>query len=223
MHSGFPTQLNFFNTKKIIQVACGDYHSLALDESGNVYSWGGGGVNYNRGQCGHDNIKDIETPKLIEFFNQEKHKERHKNDKSTQVEKIEKPIQIECGGYHSIVLTESNKLFGFGKSTLGQCGFGEFEDSYIPRIIPFNKKYEVFEKNNTIENNQEKNLIRKEFTEDKKKESYIIIKDVKCGGNHTMVLTNSGRVYTFGHGINGQLGLGNTKNYCSPTLVKTIV
>jgi len=211
LHAGIPTQLNFFNTKKIIQVACGDYHSLALDISGNIYSWGGGGANYNRGQCGHDNTKDIETPKLIEFFNQ-----------SSKIQ-TEKPIMIACGGYHSIVKCQKKTLYGFGKSTLGQCGIGEFEDSYVPRLITFNKKFEAFEKDNTIENNDEKIRIRKEFAEDKNKESLIEIQDIKCGGNHTIMLSKNGRVYMFGHGINGQLGLGNTKNYCSPMLVKSVI
>ena len=210
-HVGKPTRLNFFQYKKIIQVACGDHHSLALDENGNTYSWGGGGINYNRGQCGHGNTKDIDAPKLIDFFNQ-----------SSKLQ-VEKPVKVACGGYHSIILCESNKLYGFGKSTTGQCGIGEFEDSYIPKVITFNKRYEVYEKSNNLENNAEKDLIRKEFAEDKNKESFIIIKDIKCGGNHTIILTQSGRVYMFGHGINGQLGLGNTKNYCSPVIVKSII
>lgn len=32
-----------------------------------------------------------------------------------------------------------------------------------------------------------------------------------------------GRVYTFGHGYTGQLGLGNTKNYERPTIVKCLI
>lgn len=200
--------------KKIVQVSCGDYHSLALDDNGNVYSWGGGGSNYNRGQCGHGNAKDNETPKIIDFFNQCQGKNNTNN--------TDKPIRVSCGGYHSIILTESNKLYGFGKGTTGQCGFGEFEDTYMPKKINFNKKYEVLEKYNNFENNPEKSRLVKEFQEDKNKESLIIIKDIKCGGNHTIILSQRGRVYTFGHGINGQLGLGDTQNYNSPMLVKSV-
>ena len=37
-------------------------------DNGEVYSWGGGGVSYNKGQCGHGDLKDYDTPKRIEYF-----------------------------------------------------------------------------------------------------------------------------------------------------------
>jgi len=49
----------------VIAIDCGDFHSLALDETGALYSWGGGGVDYNRGQCGHGNFEDAEGPKQV--------------------------------------------------------------------------------------------------------------------------------------------------------------
>ncbi len=53
--------------------------------------------------------------------------------------------------------------------------------------------------------------------------SPVIVKDVKCGGDHTVILSTYGRVYTFGHGYTGQLGLGNTKNCERPMIVKSLV
>lgn len=35
--------------KKIVQIDCGDFHSLALENNGTLYSWGAG----DKGQCGH--------------------------------------------------------------------------------------------------------------------------------------------------------------------------
>jgi len=35
--------------KHIIDIDCGDHHSMALDGSGKVYSWGGGGTKFNKG------------------------------------------------------------------------------------------------------------------------------------------------------------------------------
>ncbi len=51
----------------------------------------------------------------------------------------------------------------------------------------------------------------------------ISIKDIKCGGEHTIILSKFGRLYTFGHGYTGQLGLGNSKNYHVPMLVKSLL
>ena len=38
-----------------------------------------------------------------------------------------------------------------------------------------------------------------------------------------MVLTTTGKLYTFGYGQNGQLGLRTSKNYSSPKLVKDLL
>jgi len=35
---------------------------MALDQYGAVYTWGGGGQSYNKGQCGHGVDEDIDTP-----------------------------------------------------------------------------------------------------------------------------------------------------------------
>ena len=73
--------------QKITDIACGDFHSLALNRQGQVYSWGGGGQNKNKGQLGHSNKKDLPVPQLISFF------------------KDKKAVKVACGDYHSMVLT----------------------------------------------------------------------------------------------------------------------
>jgi regulator of chromosome condensation len=45
------------------------------------------------------------------------------------------------------------------------------------------------------------------------------IVDIFAGGKHSLVLTGSGSLYTFGFGDQGQLGLRNTDNAKRPTLV----
>jgi len=34
---------------KIVSIDCGDFHSVALDQYGVLYTWGGGGQSYNKG------------------------------------------------------------------------------------------------------------------------------------------------------------------------------
>ena len=48
----------------ITQLALGFRHGLALDDNGNVYSWGHGGY----GQHGHGHNDDQQLPKQIEYF-----------------------------------------------------------------------------------------------------------------------------------------------------------
>jgi RCC1 and BTB domain-containing protein len=119
-------KINYLSNKKIVLISCGDYHSAALSENGELYTWGGGGQ-YNRGQCGHGDLRDVDTPKKIEFF------------------KVKKIMKVVCGGYHTIILLEDNNLFGFGKGTYGQCGWGVSEDISTPKLIKFSRKSFLYE------------------------------------------------------------------------------
>lgn len=119
-------KINSLANKKIIKISCGDYHSVALSNNGEVFSWGGGGQ-YNRGQCGHGDLKDIDAPKRIDFF------------------KGKKANNVICGGYHTMVLCEESNLYGFGKGEFGQLGYGSSEDSTSPKIVKFSKKSYIYE------------------------------------------------------------------------------
>ena len=46
---------------------------------------------------------------------------------------------------------------------------------------------------------------------------------ISCGGYHTVLLSNMGRIYTCGLGSYGQLGLKNTKNQSQPCLVYYLI
>lgn len=55
--------------RQIKQVSCGDYHTLALETDGQVWTWGGGKDEAkNRGQCGHGTFSEVEAPKQMAFF-----------------------------------------------------------------------------------------------------------------------------------------------------------
>ena len=45
------------------------------------------------------------------------------------------------------------------------------------------------------------------------------VSSVACGLGHTLVLMASGLVYSWGHGTNGRLGLGNVEDQPTATLV----
>ena len=73
--------------QQIVDIACGDFHSIAMNQDGLVYSWGGGGQNKNMGQLGQSNKKDLPQPEEIKFFRTKRAK------------------KIACGNYHTMVLT----------------------------------------------------------------------------------------------------------------------
>ena len=190
---GQPVLIQSLLKKKIISISCGDYHTCALTDNGELYSWGGGGQ-YNRGQCGHGVIKEVDSPKKVDFFG--------KNNL-----KVEK---ICCGGYHTIVSCDNGEIYSFGKGEYGQLGYGESQDTPIPKLVKFSQKfiqkYEVDIYNSNNNNN----------------DAFKIV-DFKCGGEHSVFLSNFGRVYMCGHGYHGQLGLGNTKNVNKPIIVMSLL
>ena len=87
---------------------------MALTEHGVLYSWGGGGKDFNKGQTGHDTYDDIETPTPIEFFK-------------------DKPIlSFCCGGLHSTAITTTGEVYSWGEGQFGQLGHQNFEDEKVP-------------------------------------------------------------------------------------------
>ena len=219
--------IKFFeeNNEKIKEIAIAEFHSLALNEKGEIFGWGGNLFNklgQTNGLCGLPSKIYIKR-KIVsiacgdyhscalsengvlytwggggESYNKGQcgHGNKKDVDNPKKLEFFTKKgihiLRVACGGYHTIVMDEKNDLYGFGKGIFGQCGYGQPEDADFPRKIIFN----------------DKNLNK--------------IIDIKCGGEHTLFLSDTGRVYACGHGYFGQLGLGNNKNVKTPILVHSL-
>jgi RCC1 and BTB domain-containing protein len=143
--------------QKIIDFSYGYNHVLALTKSAKCFSWG-----YNRfGQLGNGTQINEYKPKLINAL----------LDKNV--------VQIVCGYYHSLVLTKSGDLYGFGNNSYGEIGCGNNTNQLTPiKIIGFNSEKIV---------------------------------SIACGDNHSIVLTDIGKVYSWGYNGYGQLGKGVEK------------
>ncbi|KAJ6792815.1 ultraviolet-B receptor UVR8-like [Iris pallida] len=85
---------------RIIQIAAGGYHCLALTEKGEVLSWGHGG----HGQLGHGSTQKQKVPLAIEALAQEH------------------IVYIACGGSSSAAISDKGKLFMWGNA--GDCQLG---------------------------------------------------------------------------------------------------
>ena len=98
----------------IVEIDCGDFHSVALDQYGVLYSWGGGGQSYNRGQCGHGTLDEVELPQIV---------------KALQGKKVKK---VSAGGFHTLALTADNELYAWGSGTYGELGSGDQASTATP-------------------------------------------------------------------------------------------
>lgn len=89
--------MGFKRGTRIVKVACGSYHSFALDDQGRLWSWG---LN-NHGQLGHSAISDgdddvcVLEPRLVECD--------------------QRIIDVAGGEHHSILVTAEGQALVFGR------------------------------------------------------------------------------------------------------------
>ncbi|XP_065644177.1 RCC1 and BTB domain-containing protein 1 isoform X3 [Hydra vulgaris] len=86
--------------KKVIQVACGSYHSIALTEDGEVYAWGSN----NCGQLGLGISNNQATPKRVSLI------------------PSKKIVSVSCGQSFTVMLTTDGELYSWGYNGNGQLG-----------------------------------------------------------------------------------------------------
>uniref|UniRef100_A0A8C8YIH1 HECT and RLD domain containing E3 ubiquitin protein ligase 5 n=1 Tax=Prolemur simus TaxID=1328070 RepID=A0A8C8YIH1_PROSS len=151
--------------KNIIQITCGDYHSLALSKGGELFAWG----QNLHGQLGVGcTFPSTSIPQLVEHL------------------AAVPLVQISAGGAHSMALSMSGNIYSWGRNEFGQLGLGHTKNKDSPSLIEaLDQKVEF----------------------------------LTCGGSHTALLTQDGLVFTFGAGKYGQLGHSSTRNELRPRLV----
>lgn len=158
--------------KKVIQIACGSYHSVALTSEGEIYAWGSN----NCGQLGLSMGTNQQTPKRV-------------NGHLTAYNK--KVVSLSCGQSFTIVLTDTGELFSWGYNGNGQLGIGNNTNQQQPaKVTGLNGKQ---------------------------------IQKVVCGMAHVLALTDTGELYSWGANSYGQLGLGTTLNTSTPTIVPVML
>ncbi|EYU43151.1 hypothetical protein ABFS82_08G118800 [Erythranthe guttata] len=97
---------------RVVQIASGGYHSLALTDKGEVLSWGHGG----HGQLGHSSLHSRKVPEPVEAL---------ANERVTF---------IACGGSSSAAITDKGKLYMWGHAAdnqLGVPGLPEMQSSPV--------------------------------------------------------------------------------------------
>ena len=108
---------NELKGKRIVNISAGYGHTVAIDEEGKVYTWGG---NYY-GQLGDGTKNDSKVPICI-------------SDKENEL-KGKKIISISAGGSHTVALDEEGKVYTWGGNYVGQLGDGTFDRSTKPICI----------------------------------------------------------------------------------------
>lgn len=202
------------STIEVTQVIGGYSHTLVLSESHGVFSFGSN----SHGQLGHGNFNNVATPKVIDALN------------SVNV------VKATAGDYHSLFLADDGVVYTCGNNSSGQLGLGNNEHVTTPTKIALmlhetvvgmaaggcgtlllTEKGQVFSMGIGTHGQMGHGN-----TEDIKEPRLIqALADMKAiyiasGGCHSVVLMDTGAVYTFGQGVHGQLGTGDTSNRNKP-------
>ncbi len=204
-----PVKINFDEGVKIVDIACGEEHSMALDNNGNVYVWG----RNNYYQLGNS----VDTYKTI----------------PTKLTGISNIIKISAGNSNSFAVTQDKIVYSWGLNANGECGVG----SYTNKITITKSKYltDIIDiepgKNHTLalkstgdvlvtgsnlygelgNGNHEIGKINV-FA---KVQSISNAVEIASGESHCIVIKDDGSVMVWGSNTYGGIGTGEigTKNY----------
>ncbi|EGR32173.1 regulator of chromosome condensation, putative [Ichthyophthirius multifiliis] len=110
------------------------------------------------------------------------------------VEKLEniQIKQISCGPFHMAAISQDGELYTWGNKDHGKLGHEIQQKSNKVEIKRGNQNYDYAEGSMLPTKVQSLNGIK--------------CKQVSCGGQFTVVLTENGEVYSFGNSMKGQLG-----------------
>ncbi|XP_053176238.1 probable E3 ubiquitin-protein ligase HERC6 [Scomber japonicus] len=219
-YSHRPSQVPLPLPVPVIQVACGNSHSLALTRGGDVFSWG---LN-SHGQLGLGKKVSLQyTPVLVCALSGV-------------------PVtQISAGANHTLFLTLSGLVYCCGANKEGQLGLnridekGRFGVCMVPALRPLGvsfiscgeahsavltKEGKVFTfgegTHGQLGHNSSVNEVRPRLVDGLDGPA----SQVACGRRHTLVLGSSGQLWAFGSGVKGQIGTGLSENSLTPTLVQ---
>ncbi|XP_053559394.1 probable E3 ubiquitin-protein ligase HERC6 isoform X2 [Bombina bombina] len=215
-------QIHALEAQSIIDISCGDSHSVALCNQGNVFTWGTG----TEGQLGTGEFpKQNFLPKRI-----------------TGLSNI-KIIQISCGHFHSIALSEDGKVFSWGQNNYGQLGLGkQIPNQASPQLVTSLKGIPLAQvtaggshsfalsmsgsvfgwgKNNAGQlgfTTKANAGMFKPYAVSNLRNLGVVY--ITCGDEHTAVLTKEKNVYIFGDNTYGQLGQSSQKQTSVPQKIE---
>ena len=207
-----PIEVQFPEGTIITQIAAGEEYSVALDNNGNVWTWG----RNNYYQIGHTGGNQY-TP--------------------YKVGGLPKVIKIAAGNYTTMVITENKELYGWGFNGYGNIGIGNYTNKVtVNKVVGFEDVIDVsVGKNHSMILTSDgkvyvtgSNLygqLGNGIEEIFKVNEFVnvnlpdVITALDCGELSSAVITVNGNMYTWGQNAYGQLGLGDKETKFNPTLV----
>ena len=155
----------------ITRIAAGDWHGLAVAESGQIWAWGS-----NRSlQCGLPNAQTGTSSRMATTI-----------PLPLPISPLPPMKDVSAGRSHTLALTKTGgRVYSWGHSTHGQCGTGVATRSKASNGSSVGLLPSLVEA----------------------LPASLEIQQIAAGGHHSMALTKAGRVFSWGLGAEGELGL----------------
>uniref|UniRef100_A0A0G4GFC6 RCC1-like domain-containing protein n=1 Tax=Chromera velia CCMP2878 TaxID=1169474 RepID=A0A0G4GFC6_9ALVE len=233
-----PTKLESLSSggERVVSACGGVSHSLLLTSDGVVISFG-------RNEHGQLGVGRVDAASSVGVWTPERIPRDAFGDPQASV------VKIGCGYWHGLAVTSDGRLFAWGRNDRGQLGVGDTS----ARSAPAEVGGEIAQNNETVvaaAAGMAHTLVVCEsgsvysfgfnnagqLGDGRVGWSLTSVSPVKvqlsssaggavgvaAGGGHSLVVTGSGRVFSFGFSRFGQLGLGNAGLY-SPNSVPSAV
>jgi len=185
-----PTLISELDGYRVVTASVGRKHSLFLTDKGQVFACGD---NSSR-QCGVKGKNTLKKPELIVYDGPP-------------------AVEIACGGDFSGLVDVSGGCWMFGSPNQGQCG-NNTDGKYIEKAGK--ESFDLVETPLKITLFVEKDSKSKAITPIRN----VVIKHISCGQNHTVVIDDRYRAFSWGFGGYGRLGHSETGNEMVPRLIK---
>jgi alpha-tubulin suppressor-like RCC1 family protein len=231
---------------KFTGITAGLYHNLAIDDTGRVWGWGKNLFNELGTGKAHSSTKSLSNDHENddEKDGKDEDKKRSSSSELTLVKfpaGFKVPIVQVAAGQHSLALDANGNVWAWGANWAGQLGDGTDKERSTPVMLPNFKAKAIVagtyhslaigtDANSSVytwgENSE--GQLGLGNTENRNRPTRISDSQLKdaiqiAGGfKHSMVLTKTGQVYTFGQNNLGQLGIGNSRGKLVPTLVSSV-
>jgi len=214
-----PTKIKF-NNVKTCSISVGGRHTLMLTESGELYSCGSNDF----GQLGREGSQTRleQVTSLSEYTVK----------------------QISSGANHSLAVDQWGSTFSWGSDECGQLGHNQGAQALrVPRLIKALGTIKVSRVSCGMYHSAVLTAGGQLYTWGSNSKGQlglgaeasrvfsptlvetlagVPLAGVVCGGNHTLVVSVSGALFSFGSNSHGQLGLGDTEDKFLPTQVRTL-
>ncbi|XP_048439583.1 ultraviolet-B receptor UVR8-like isoform X6 [Pyrus x bretschneideri] len=244
-HGGTPEAYPLPTEASILKASAGWAHCVAVTETGEVYTWGwkecvpSGNLigdlgmverlqkdtTGNQSSLPAEKVSHLDSKRAREEIAKQRKISSAKveSESSTGCEEFFNPspclvtlgpgvriTTVAAGGRHTLALSDMGQVWGWGYGGEGQLGLGtRVKMVSSPHVIPcIEPSASGKDRSSVISQGS------------KVPGSYV--KEIACGGRHSAVITDAGALLTFGWGLYGQCGQGNTIDQLRPSYVKSL-